>query len=127
MKKNILIIDDSRPIRMLLHVILSQKFEVSAVSNALEAMEWLNNGNMPDLIISDIQMPEINGWEFISNLRTSLLYDAIPIIVLSGAEKIASEIDCHFNGIVDYVQKPFDPKILLQKIDQALFGKYVSQ
>ena len=126
MKKKILIIDDSKPILTLLHVILNKKYEVMAASNAFDAMSWLNGGNSPDMIISDLQMPEIDGWEFIENLRTSFIYDNIPIIVLSGLPSKDMEVQCRMHGINDYVQKPFDPVILLEKINEIFFKKYAT-
>jgi len=126
LKKKILIIDDSKPILTLLHVILNKKYEVMAASNAFDAMSWLNGGNSPDMIISDLQMPEIDGWEFIENLRTSFIYDNIPIIVLSGLPSKDMEVQCRMHGINDYVQKPFDPVILLEKINEIFFKKYAT-
>jgi len=127
LKKTILAIDDSRPILALLHVLLNRQFEVSVASSAFDAMLWLNNGNTPDLIISDIQMPEIDGWEFIANLRTSLVYGNIPIIVLSGSDQQQVEDECEKYGITDYLPKPFDPKMLLNKITHVLEGKLAVQ
>jgi len=83
-------------------------------------MSWLNSGNVPSLIISDIQMPEIDGWEFIENLRNSLKYDSIPIIVLSGSDPSELEIACRYHGVADYLRKPFDPTTLLEKIRNVL-------
>lgn len=127
MKKNILILDDSRPILTLLHVILNKQFQVFAVSNAFDAMKWLSDGNTPDLIISDIQMPEIDGWEFITNLKSSLVYDTIPIIVLSGADRLEVEEECRIHGIAYYILKPFDPVILLDKVHCVTEGKFVAK
>jgi two-component system chemotaxis response regulator CheY len=127
LKRNILIIDDSRPILTLLHVILNKKFQVFATSNAIDAMKWLNAGNTPDLIISDIQMPEIDGWAFIENLRSSLVYDNIPIIVLSGADRQELEVECSCHNITDYILKPFDPSLLLEKIDAIMLRRYVTE
>lgn len=123
MKRKILIIDDSRPILTLLHVILNKYYTVNVAANAFDAMRYLGEGNLPDLIISDVQMPDVDGFEFIQNLNSSVLYDKIPIIILSGADPKSIQEKCINLSVNDYIPKPFDPLFLLEKIKRVMGNK----
>ncbi len=116
MKNNILIVDDSKPILCLLEAILGRYYQINAVSDGLAAIDWLSLGNKPDLIISDVQMPNIDGWELAQHLSTSALYEDIPIIILSGVNGEEIKNKCEAYGVSDYINKPFDPLHLLEKV-----------
>ena len=119
-KQRILIVDDSKPILCLLEVILQKRFDVYAANDGFSAMNWLMEGNRPDIIISDLQMPNIDGIELISYLSNSKYYDGVPVIVLSGTDEDEILKKCGNVQITDYITKPFDPADLLEKIDKAL-------
>ena len=74
MKKKILIVDDSAPMRFLLEAMLGNKYKVYAATDGLTATMWLSGGNIPDLIITDVQMPNIDGWQLAKNLAGNALY-----------------------------------------------------
>jgi CheY-like chemotaxis protein len=124
MKKKVLIIDDSKPIRFLLEAILSKSYTVIASQDGLEAMGWLSKGNTADLIITDLHMPNISGWELLEHLSSSYLYKDIPVIVLSG-EVPATEpaINTRFDNVRVVMHKPFDPVVLLEKVAHTLSGQ----
>ena len=65
MRKRILVIDDEQSIRMLLENFLKREYEVTAKSDGLEALKWMEQGNIPDLVVADIQMPNLDGYDFI--------------------------------------------------------------
>lgn len=92
-------------------------------ANAFDAMRYLGEGNLPDLIISDVQMPDVDGFEFIQNLNSSVLYDKIPIIILSGADPKSIQEKCINLSVNDYIPKPFDPLFLLEKIKRVMGNK----
>ncbi len=123
MKKNILIIDDSKPIRYLLETIVSKYYNVVTASDGFEAMYWLSQGNKPDIIISDLQMPNIDGWDLIRNLTSSGIYGDIPIIVLSGSYSEDMKGKCEEFGVAAFLVKPFNPTRLMDAIRQALATK----
>lgn len=117
----ILIIDDSKPIRRLLEYILTREnYEVVSAQDGFEAIFWLSEGNRPDLIISDIEMPNFTGEELISNLNNSGLFSDLPVIILTGVE--SQEIKDNFlsRGVVGYLTKPFDPANLVQIVKEAI-------
>ena len=119
----ILIIDDSKPIRRLLEYILTREnYEVVSAQDGFEAIFWLSEGNRPDLIISDIEMPNFTGEELISNLNNSGLFSDLPVIILTGIE--SQEIRDSFlsRGVVGYLTKPFDPANLLQIVKEAIIA-----
>ena len=83
MKKKVLVIDDELTMRTLLEFFLGSKYEVASAESAVEALSWLDH-NLPDLIISDIQMPGIDGFEFLKTVRKRGYTRNIPIVMLSG-------------------------------------------
>ena len=119
-KPKILVVDDSKPILCLLEVVLGKKFDVFAANDGFSAMSWLMEGNKPDLVISDLQMPNIDGAELIAYLSGNDFYNQIPVLVLSGANE--SEVAEKYGKlqIAGYISKPFDPAELIEKIEQAL-------
>lgn len=123
MKKKILVIDDELSIRLLLENYLGKTYEVTTKSDGLEAMKWLQGGNLPDLIVADIQMPNLDGIQFIQQIRASGFYKDIPLIMLSGIESSQEKIKCLKMGANDYVVKPFNPEELSIRIELLLARK----
>ena len=68
-RKKVLIVDDKEQIAKILFAYLHQDYECFYMQNPPQAIEWLSRGNMPDLIISDIRMPEMRGDEFLAYLK----------------------------------------------------------
>ena len=122
----ILVVDDSKPILYLLKVILGKKFHVFGATDGFEAMNWLMEGNRPDLIISDLQMPNIDGFELIAHISSSSYYGDIPVLVLSGTREDDIRKRCGDMHIAGYVTKPFDPAELINKVEGALNRKAVA-
>ena len=125
MKKQILAVDDDSSIRELLEFLLRNDYDVVTKKDGMEAMVWLSSGNIPDLIITDLDMPRLNGYEFFKNIRRSGFYRDIPTIVLSGLENSKLIITCLQQGADNYILKPFNPESLFIKIDQILKGDLV--
>jgi DNA-binding response OmpR family regulator len=123
MKKRILVIDDELSIRMLLENYLGKNYEVITKSDGLEAMKWLQGGQLPDIIVADIQMPNMDGIQFIAQIRASGFYRDIPLIMLSGIESSQEKIKCLKMGANDYVVKPFNPEELALRIELLLARK----
>ncbi len=123
MKKKILVVDDERTIRMLLENYLGQTYEVATKSDGLDALNWLNAGNIPDLIIADINMPNMDGFEFVENIRASGYFKDIPVIMLSASESSTEKVRFLRLGANDYMVKPFNPEELLVRMDLLLSRK----
>lgn len=104
----------------LLEQILKSKYKVDTMINGREALEWLYSGNIPDLIVADLRMPELDGFEFIRLIRESGYFADIPLIVLSGEESSSERIRCLKLGANDYLIKPFNPEELSLRIENLL-------
>ena len=118
--KKVLIIEDDSPLCWLLEKILHNKYEVVIMNNGMEAWSWLSDRNIPDLIISDIKMPSLDGIELLENLSISGLFKNIPVIMLSGYEDSAKRKRCLELGAFNYLVKPFEPQALLDEVERAL-------
>ncbi|SDM75575.1 Response regulator receiver domain-containing protein [Daejeonella rubra] len=120
MRKQILVVDDELSILKLLNFILSKDYDLVIKQNGADAISWLEDGNDPALIISDLEMPYIDGGSFIRNLKISGFYRDTPVILLSGADNLDNivssmpfQADCYF-------KKPFNPAELKSSILEAL-------
>ncbi len=123
MKKKILIIDDELSIRMLLENFLKKDYQVITKNDGLDGLKWMEEGNIPDLIVADIQMPNLDGYEFIKNVRASGYFKDIPLIMLSGIESSSEKVKCLKLGANDYIVKPFNPEELSIRIELLLSRK----
>jgi len=120
MKKKVLIIDDEKTIRILLENFLKKEYDVITKNNGEEGLNWLQEGNFPDIIIVDIQMPKMSGYEFIKNIKASGYFQNIPMIMLSGIDSSAEKVKFLKLGASDYIVKPFNPEELSVRIELHL-------
>lgn len=112
-KKRVLIVDDSITIRDLLSAILRRKsFEIIEAISGNDALRKLN-GNKPDIVITDINMPDMNGIDLIKNIRSKKGYEDIPVIVLSSLSPYLAGVNEKELGVVEWIEKPFSTKHLL--------------
>ncbi|MDC6365635.1 MULTISPECIES: response regulator transcription factor [Flavobacteriaceae] len=116
----ILVIDDKKSLSELVAQFLGQSYSVSTAENGLKAMAWMQSGNLPDLIITDLEMPEMDGFEFIEKTKQSGVFSEVPIIVLSCRESSGDRIRCLKLGADDYLVKPFNPEELLIRVEKLL-------
>ena len=119
-KKNILIIDDKIAIAKIISVYLAEDYDIIYFNTPVKAIQWLFEGNRPDLIILDIRMPEMNGDEFLSYIKRNGLYNEIPVVVLSGEESSDIRIKMLEAGADDFILKPFNPMELKIRIRKVL-------
>ena len=121
MKHKILIIDDEQSTRVLLEDFLSKTYDVVTKKDGKEALEWLE-GNLPDLIICDIQMPNMDGYQFVEQVRQRGFTKHTPIVMLSATvEKSTDRIKCYQLGAQDFHAKPFNPAELSELVKKNLF------
>ena len=119
-KRTILIVEDNQNIGLLLQYIFSKNYEVIYKENAEAALEFLKEGLLPDLIITDFFMPGMNGDEFIEKLKESFLYRDIPVIVVSANDDSRIRINLLQNGAEDFILKPFNPQELEIRVSTLL-------
>lgn len=120
MKKTLLAIDDEISILEILNYFFGKKYEVVTQKNGRDALSWMHQGTLPEVIIADFDMPEMNGFDFINHVRSSGMFKDIPLIMLSGNENSANKVKCLKAGADDYMIKPFNPEELEARIDNIL-------
>lgn len=120
MKRQILVVDDELSILKLLNFILSKDYDLVIKQNGADAISWLEDGNDPDLIISDLEMPYIDGGSFIRNLKISGFYRDTPVILLSGADNLDAIVEQMPYRADCYFKKPFNPAELKSTISASL-------
>ena len=95
MKKKILLVDDKSTIGKVAGVYLGKEYDFTYLEDPIKAIEWLNEGNVPDLIISDIRMPLMMGDEFLRYMKNNELFKSIPIVMLSSSSSLMiSSLEC---------------------------------
>jgi DNA-binding NarL/FixJ family response regulator len=118
--KKILIVDDDATLRTALSRYLSKRgYAVLDAASAIEALA-LFEADPADLIVSDVLMPEMDGFEFCRRLRVTRLGQLVPFIFLSSKAEVEDRVQGHSIGADDYVIKPFEPRELLAKIEAQL-------
>lgn len=121
MSKNILIVDDSKTVRNLVAFIMKKEgFKVTVAEDGLDGLEKLYGSDQFDLIISDVNMPRMDGFTFIRTVREQEAYRDIPIMVLSteGQEK---DIQQGLNlGANLYMVKPANPEKMVRNVRMLL-------
>lgn len=120
MRKKILIVDDQPSIAKIISIFLSGDFEIVYFPNPIQAIQWLREGNLPSLIITDLHMPEMSGEDFLGFLKKNEFFKEIPIVILSAEESSAVKIRTLENGANDYILKPFNPQELKVRISKVL-------
>lgn len=118
-KKRILIVDDKSVIAKVVSLHL-RDFECIYHSSPLQSIEWLAENELPDLIVTDLRMPEMTGREFLHYLKANDFYKDIPVIILSSEDSTSDRIKLLEEGAVDYIVKPFNPLELKTRINNVI-------
>ncbi len=111
MSKQVLLVDDKPEIAKIIMIYLTT-YEIKYVENPVKAIAWLKEGNMPDLIISDLNMPEMSGEEFLRYIKTDEMFSHIPVLILSSVESSFNRVRLFEEGAEDFILKPFNPEEL---------------
>lgn len=120
MSANILTVDDSPSMRMLLRVALvEQGFNVNEAEDGQYALDWLEQ-NTPDLVITDINMPRMDGFKLIAELRARNRFQDVPILVLTTESSPEKKARAREAGATGWIVKPFDPEKLNAAIRRVL-------
>lgn len=119
MKRIILIVDDDRLSLSTAQNLLGDMYKVVAVNSGKQAYKYLER-HTPDLILLDINMPEIGGFEVMARLQTDPRWKKIPVIFLTADRSSETEVECFRVGACDFITKPFEPQIMLSRIKSTL-------
>ena len=117
--ERILAIDDSKINLVLIKNILSKKYNVTAVTSGKAAFRYLEN-NTVDMILLDLRMPEMDGFEFLDIIKKDERLKEIPIICLTADDDRDSELHCFELGVQDFITKPVVAEIMLMRISRIL-------
>jgi signal transduction histidine kinase/ActR/RegA family two-component response regulator len=112
-KFTIIIVDDNADMRDYLVTLLSPIYHVIPLENGKSALNFLQKGFYPDLVISDVMMPEIDGYDLVSFIKNNRDFVHIPIILLSARTGEDAVIEAMDAGADDYLEKPFSSRELL--------------
>ncbi len=120
-KKRVLCIEDEQEMIDLIKLILERRgFEVLGGVGGMEGLEVIRR-EKPDLILLDLMMPEIDGWEVYRQMKADEQLKDIPVIVVTAkAQSIDKVLGLHIAKVDDYVTKPFGPQELLKSINKVL-------
>jgi len=119
-KKKILIIEDENSLRLLLGNYLGKYYEVVTRKDGLDALAWMSRGNVPDAVILDMEMPRLNGAEFLLNIRSSGFFKKLPTIVVSGNDDTELPAKVKKMGADAFIPKPLNPMKIKEIIDQLV-------
>ena len=118
--KKILVVDDDKILRAVLqHTLEQEGYQVTIVHSGNDAIKSFER-DTPDIVISDVAMPEMDGFEFCRLLRSRPSGQLIPFIFLSARDDLEDRIQGHSIGADDYLTKPFEIKELLAKIEALI-------
>ncbi len=119
MKNVILVVDDDKANLSLAQRILGSQYRIAASNSGKASLKYLER-HRPDLILLDINMPEMNGFEVMEKLRSDSHLKTIPVIFLTADATAETEIKCFRMGAMDFVTKPFVPDILLSRVSKTI-------
>ena len=119
----VLIVDDNADIRTYLHSILQGQYSVLEAEDGKRGLE-LAREQVPDLIVSDVMMPVMNGLEFCQQVKKDDISSHIPVILLTARALEKHQIEGYESGADAYITKPFSPELLLARIDNLLQSRH---
>ena len=120
MTSQLLLVDDEPGLREAVKDYLeASNFNVQVASNASDAWDWMQQ-NTPDLVISDIMMPQVDGYQFLKQLRDDTRFKTLPVIFLTAKGMTGDRIQGYQAGVDAYLPKPFDPDELVAIVENLL-------
>lgn len=115
---SVMVIDDSMTELTMVQKALEGEYRVITQQGAKSALDYLSKAKvMPSVILLDVDMPGINGFEFFSRIVTEEKLKNIPVIFVTGANDVSTELEAYSLGAVDFIHKPYVSEILHKKID----------
>jgi DNA-binding response OmpR family regulator len=120
-KKMILCIEDEAEMIDLIRLILTRRgFDVRGANGGKEGLEIIRRDH-PDLILLDLMMPDMDGWEVYQQMKADESTKDIPVIVVTAkAQSIDKVLGLHIAKVDDYIAKPFSPQELMESVDNVL-------
>lgn len=117
-RARVVVVDDDPALLAIARRGLSDEYHVVEAPNGAAAL-WAASLNKPDVVIMDLQLPDMPGYEVMEKLRDNVGCEC-PVIMLTGSEKTEDELACLRAGVDDFLHKPYDMKLLKERISLAL-------
>lgn len=122
-KKSIMIVDDTESMRLLIGSYFENDYDVTLMPDGQEALYHLKDKNTPDLILLDMEMPNMNGRIFLRRLRYHPVLKNVPVIFITTVNSRLMISSMHKLGISDYIIKPFKAEEIKEKVSLILKEK----
>ena len=119
MRKTIFIVDDNKSNLVVGSDALAETYKVYTLDSGARLLKMLEK-IMPDLILLDVEMPEMDGYEVLERLKSDYRFEEIPVIFLTAHSGAETELKGLTMGAIDYITKPFSPPLLRHRIEQHL-------
>ena len=120
-KLKILLVDDDEIQHSIVTNMLSDEYDFFCAKSGNEALTCLyNSGFVPNIVLLDILMPEMDGWEVFNRIRAITLLKNVPIVFITSMNEATDEERAFELGAADFIQKPYDKDNLLSRIKKAL-------
>ena len=122
--KKIVYVEDEEEMIELVTLILGRKgYQVIGACGGVEGLDLIRE-TMPDLVLLDLMMPDIEGWNVYQQLRAEKTTKDIPVIIVTAkAQNIDKVLGLHIAKVDDYISKPFSPQVLLESVETVLAKK----
>lgn len=116
-----LIVDDVELNRELLCDILGDEYSIIEAQDGAEALDVIHDkGKHVDVVLLDLIMPRMNGFEVLERLKEESLINRIPVLIISGEKDVATEERCLACGVIDFIRKPFAPSLVRHRVNNAV-------
>ncbi len=125
-KPRLLAVDDEATSLFLMKKIFADEAEITGVSSGKEALTWLI-GHEADLVLLDLQMPGMDGFEVLRKMKQQRRLAAIPVIILTGTIEAELEAEGFLAGATDFVRKPIIPSAIRQRVSRVLRYEYLQE
>ena len=122
--KSVLIVDDNGDIRTYLRSILQDSYQLLEAEDGQKGLD-IAREQVPDLIVSDVMMPVMNGLEFCQHVKSDMVTSHIPVILLTARALSRHQIEGYESGADAYITKPFQPDVLMARITNLLRSRRV--
>jgi DNA-binding NtrC family response regulator len=125
--RKVLLIEDDTLLSWLLEKILKNTYDVTVMTDGLQAWSWLTSSTQPpDLIVSDLKMPSLGGIELLQNISEHETLRTVPVIIHSGYEDTSRKKQCMDLGAWAYLVKPFEPEFLVTEVGRAIEARHLA-
>lgn len=118
----ILVVDDEPINIQIIYQILGNEYQILMATNAAQALS-VCKASMPDLVLLDVMMPDIDGWQICQQMKADAEIAAIPVVFITGMQHQANEDACWNAGAVDFIQKPVNPSTLRHRVNNHITQK----